>query len=146
MRTARRGHATRPHTADVVVEAWAPTAAGCYEEAVAALVEVFARAAPATGGGSAERRLVEVGPGAPDELLVALLEEVIAVADVQGRVPTDAAVAVHEDRLTVELVLAPPDAIEAVGPVPKGVSYEGLAFAAAGGDDGPWRCRATIDV
>jgi SHS2 domain-containing protein len=34
-----RGHRSLPHTADVIIDAWGPDQAACYEEAVAALVE-----------------------------------------------------------------------------------------------------------
>src|SRR5665647_2994489 len=45
-----KGHASRPHTADVCIEAWAPTAEECYEEAVAAFVDIFADVTGASGG------------------------------------------------------------------------------------------------
>lgn len=136
----RRGHATRPHTADVRIEAWAPTEAGCYEEAVAAFVEVFA-AAPLPPG--RHRVRCEVGPASPAELLVLLLEEVLAQVEAAASVPVGAHVDVEEDRLEVLLDVVDVGGVRPAGPVPKGVSYEDLEFGAAAGR---WWCRATIDV
>src|SRR5512144_769912 len=42
VRVASAGYALLPHTADVIVAAWAPTATGCIEQAVRGLVAVFA--------------------------------------------------------------------------------------------------------
>lgn len=135
-----RGHAARSHTADVVIEAWASSAEACYEEAIGAFVEIFA--ARAVGAGS-ETVAFDVGPGRPDELLVLLLEEVLLGAELRGRVPTAARVAVREDHLVGTLSLVPVEEAEVTGPVPKGISYHDLAF---GRVDGTWRCRAIVDV
>ncbi|HEV8559398.1 MAG TPA: archease [Actinophytocola sp.] len=42
MTVPSRGHRAVPHTADIRIEAWAPTREACLGEAVAALVESFA--------------------------------------------------------------------------------------------------------
>ncbi|HEU4424948.1 MAG TPA: archease, partial [Pilimelia sp.] len=39
---SERGFRLLPHTADVIVSAWAPTASGCVEQAVRGLVAIFA--------------------------------------------------------------------------------------------------------
>lgn len=135
-----RGHAVRAHTADAIIEAWGPTAAACYEEAVAAFVALFAAAhdgSPAVAVG------LDLGPGTPEELLVLLLEEVLLDADALGRVPTGCRLEVAGDHLRGELAVVPAEGVEPVGPVPKGVAWHGLAFGREG--DG-WRCRATVDV
>jgi SHS2 domain-containing protein len=82
MEPTARGHAVRPHTADVVIEAWGPTAAACYEEAAGAFVGVFADIGDSPSGVT-ER--FDVGPGRPEDLLVLLLEEVRVAAEARGR-------------------------------------------------------------
>jgi len=136
-----RGHASRPHTADVSIEAWAPTAEECYEEAVAAFVDIFADVTDASAG---MPRRFHVGPGSPELLLILLLDEVLLGVDVEGLVPR----AVHVERpgrdgLDGVFALVPVDEVKVVGSVAKGVSHEGLLFDAR---DGGWRCQATVDV
>ena len=53
---AGRGHRTVPHTADLRVEAWAPTREACLAEAVRGLVDRFAVVAAARTRHTAERR------------------------------------------------------------------------------------------
>ena len=79
-----KGHARLPHTADVCIEAWAPTAQECYEEAVAAFVGIFAAV---TGASTGHPRPFHVGPGSPELLLILLLDEVLLAVDVEGLVP-----------------------------------------------------------
>ena len=136
-----RGHRVAPHTADAIIEAWGPTAGACLEEAVAAFVGIFACA---RSGDAGEQRDFRVGPGSPEELVVLLLEEVLVDVEVHGAVAIAAHVDVEGDgRLAGTLTTVPVDAVEVVGPLPKGVSYHRLTF---GRDDGMWRCRATVDV
>ncbi len=135
-----RGHAVRPHTADAVIEAWGPTSAACYEEAVAAFVDLFADVTDSPTGGLAS---FDVGPGRPDDLLVLLLEEVLLDADARGHVPTVTRVEVRGDHLVGTFTLVATEDVQVVGSVPKGVSYHDLQF---GPDDAGWRCRATVDV
>lgn len=135
-----RGHTSRPHTADAVIEAWAPNAAGCYEEAVAAFVEIFADTTAAPEGSPTT---VEVGPGDPEELLVLLLEEVLLGLEAGGVIPTAAHLQVRDDVLSGTLSLVPAAAAVVVGPVPKGVSYHLLNFVPVGSG---WHCQATVDV
>jgi len=136
-----KGHASLPHTADVRIEAWAPSAQECYEEAVAAFVDIFA---DVTGASSGQARPFHVGPGSPDLLLILLLDEVLLAVDVEALVPR----AVHveppgRDGLDGVLTLVPVDEVAVIGPVAKGVSYDNLLF---GPRDGRWQCRAIVDV
>lgn len=136
-----KGHASLPHTADVRIEAWAPTAEECYEEAVAAFVDIFA---DVTGASTGQPRPFHVGPGSPELLLILLLDEVLLAVDVEGLVPR----AVHVERpsrdgLDGVFTLVPVGEVNVVGAVAKGVSHEGLLF---GAQDGRWRCQATVDV
>ncbi len=137
---ADRGHTTRPHTADVIIRAWGPSAEACYEEAVAAFVAVFADVA---GAGAGEVRRADVGPGGHADRLVLLLEEVLAAVEVDNLVPVAAHVELRGDGLAVTFTVVPLEAVELNGAVPKGVSYSGLRFEEAGG---AWRCEATVDV
>lgn len=135
------GHRMLPHTADLIIEAWAPTRVGCLEEAVRALVDSFARI---SAGAPARPFPISIAPGADDAMLVALLEEVMFVLDALGSVPIDVTLSETEDEgVTGVFGIAPVDALQTHGPAPKGVSLEGLVF---GQTDGGWSCEATIDV
>jgi SHS2 domain-containing protein len=138
--SADRGHAVRSHTADAAIEAWGPTAAACYEEAVAAFVDIFAETA-ASPAGSAEA--FDVGPGQPGELLVLLLEEVLFDADARGHVPILTEVEVRDDRLVGRFTTVSIEELDIIGAIPKGVSYSDLEF---GPTETGWHCRATVDV
>ena len=137
----RKGHRLAPHTADCVVEAWAPELVPCLAEAMAGLVAVFAEPVE-----TATTRTVPVsaGPGPGSDLLVSLLEEVIYVTDVLGVVPVRFHLAETEDGGVagdMEVVEAG-DAV-LVGPVPKVLSYNSLELSE---HDGTWRCRVVVDV
>jgi SHS2 domain-containing protein len=137
----RAGHRLLPHTADLILEAWAPTRIECLEEAARALVDSFARVPTDLGGRARPIRLL---PGDDDATLVALLEEVMFVVDALESVPIAVSLADAEDEgIRGELELVSIDTVEIHGPAPKGVSFGDLAFER---DDGGWRCRATIDV
>jgi SHS2 domain-containing protein len=135
-----RGHAVRPHTADAMIEAWAPTAAACYEEALAAFLELFVDTSATQ---PEEVASIDVGPSDPADLLVLLLEEVLTVVETRGVVPVDAEIVVDRDMLRGTLRVVPAVSVEQRGPVPKGVSYSELRFRF---EHGQWRCRAIIDV
>jgi SHS2 domain-containing protein len=140
--TAPRGHRALPHTADVIIEAWAPTRATCMEEAVAALVQAFADTAGAEVG---EPVPLDLEPADDEDLLVALLEEVIYLVEVPGVVPTSVAVAERDDGgLRGCFDVVPVADVEAIGAVPKAIARSGLAFGRDPGDR--WSCRVTVDV
>lgn len=80
------GHGAVPHTADMRVEAWSPTAEGCIAEAVRAVVEGFADTTGATVVG--ERAYVVTAESDVD-LLVSVLEEVVYRMDADGEIPLD---------------------------------------------------------
>jgi len=135
-----RGHAVRPHTADVVIEAWGPTAATCYEEAAAAFVDIFA---DTTRCATCEAAAFDVGPGRAEDLLVLLLEEVLLDAETRGHVATVTRVELRGDHLVGTFMFVPVEELDIIGSVPKGVAYHDLEFRRI---DGAWRCRATVDV
>lgn len=150
-----RGHRTVPHTADLRVEAWAPTAGGCVAEAVRAMVESFA---DTSGAAPVGERAHTVAAGSGEELLVAVLEEVVYRLDAHGEIPLD--VEVDADMATdtgagasraagggpgtaVRFRMADATAAREVGAVPKAVSLHDLRVRH--GPDG-WACGVTLDV
>lgn len=137
---ADRGHAILPHTADTVIEAWALTAGACYEEAIAAFVDIFADTVDSPAGAVAT---FDVGPGNPEDLLVLLLEEVLLSAEARGHVPTVTRVEVRGDHLVGTFTSVSTEDLDITGAIPKGVSYQDLEF---GPTDSGWHCRAIVDV
>jgi SHS2 domain-containing protein len=135
------GHRLLPHTADVVVEAWAPTRAACLAEAVRGLVAVFAD----TGGLLASRSIaLALDPAGDEELLVRLLEEVIYLVEVEEVVPVGAHLEPSPDGgLHGRLEVAPLLPAMVIGPAPKAVAWHELRFARQGTG---WTCRVTVDV
>ncbi|HVC14684.1 MAG TPA: archease [Acidimicrobiales bacterium] len=135
------GHRLAPHTADCIVEAWAPDRAGCLTEALEGLVEVFVDVPE-----SATTRywpLADSAPGAEDEL-VSLFEEVIYALDVFGVVPVRFHLAETEDGgIAGDMEVVSGDEVQNVGPVPKGVSYHDLSMKL---EEGEWRCHVLVDV
>lgn len=129
------------HTADVRFEAWAPTREDCLAEAVTALVATFTDPgdAPASGGGG-----FAVPPARDEDLLVAVLDEVVFRLETEGVVPVATEVTGDDDGgLRVRWRTVGADAVESVGAVPKAVSLHGLRF---GPDAGGWCCAVTLDV
>ncbi|QFG20108.1 archease [Actinomadura sp. WMMB 499] len=138
-----RGHRGVPHTADLRIEAWAPSREACVAEAVAGLVEGFADV-------SGVRRLrtveLDVPPGPDEDLLVSALDEVIFRLEVEGEIVLDAGFApAVGGGLTARLTVGDVVEATAVGAVPKAVSLHGLRFGVAP-DGGGWSCAVTIDV
>ncbi|MFI7608375.1 archease [Micromonospora sp. NPDC049366] len=138
---AEQGHRCVPHTADVRIEAWAPTREACVAEAVAALVESFIDSAGARPGPEREFR----APPADDEdLLVGVLDEVIFRMDTADELPLTSEVSDDGDGgLLVRWRVTGTDAVELVGAVPKAVSLHELRF---GPDGDRWSCAVTLDV
>ena len=62
-----------PHTADVIVEAWAPSRAGCLEEFVGDVVGTFVDAHAA---GATREIPLELGSARDEDMVVALCEDV----------------------------------------------------------------------
>ena len=144
MAVARRiaGHRTVPHTADLRIEAWAATREECLAEAVCCLVSSFA----AVEGRQPCRGDSKTMTARSDEdLLVALVDEVIYRLDADGEVPVSVAVSpVPQGGVIVSFGLVPVAAVEITGAVPKAASLHELRCApdAAGG----WSCAVTVDV
>lgn len=134
------GHRILPHTADLIIEAWAPSLGGCLGEAVVALVEAFAD----TSELPVSRTIpVSFGRASPEDLLVEVLEEVIYALDVLSVVPVAASFEEAEDGgISGMFDVVPADTVEVVGAIPKAVSLSGLTMTY----DEKWRATATVDV
>ncbi|MFC5801005.1 archease [Streptomyces formicae] len=134
------GHRSVPHTADLRVEAWAPTREDCLAHAVRGVAEAFAD----LGGAAVTRtRDVMIRAERDEELLVALLEEFVYWLDTAGEVPVDVEITPVRGGLQVGFQVADVDALPLIGAVPKAVTLHELAFAR--GPEG-WRCSVTLDV
>jgi SHS2 domain-containing protein len=134
------GHRTLPHTADLALEAWAPTRAECIAEAVQALVESFADVRAAIPDQTVTLSYEEP---AGEDLLVRVLNDVIYQVEVHGRVPVDISVTESADAVDVRFAAAPLAEVDIIGPLPKAVTLHELSFA---GNDGQWRCHVTVDI
>jgi SHS2 domain-containing protein len=134
------GHRSVPHTADIRIEAWAPTRETCLAEAVAGLVASFVDFA---GARPVRTATVDLTADSDADALVELLDEVIYLLDTQGAVPIDTEVVPGPDGPAMRLHLAPVADVRPTGAVPKAVTLHDLRF---GRTDGGWSCAVTIDV
>jgi SHS2 domain-containing protein len=137
----QRGHRTLPHTADLRIEAWAPTREACLAESVAALVASFA---DMTGAEPGSTVTVQIADAQTDQdALVAVLDEVIYLLDTQAAVPVAVDVEPAPGGLNVRLQLVALDGVEITGAVPKAVTLNQLEIT-----HGPhgWSCGVTVDV
>jgi SHS2 domain-containing protein len=135
------GHRSVPHTADARIEAWAPTREACVAEAVTAMVETFADTSAARPTDSAS---FEVTADTDEDLLVAVLDEVVYLLDTADVIPLATRVEpALEEGYDVHFEVTGAGQVELVGAVPKAVSLHGLRFEQ--GPDG-WSCAVTLDV
>ncbi len=134
------GHRTVPHTADLRIEAWAPTRDGCIRQAVLGAVESFLDLSSAHADHTRLRRLIA---NRDDDLLVAVLDEVIYLLDTSGEAPVDLDLRDVDDGVEVTFAMADARTLVQVGAVPKAVSLNDLRFSH--GQQG-WRCLVTLDV
>jgi SHS2 domain-containing protein len=135
------GHRTLPHTADVIVEAWAPTPEECVAQAVAGLVGSFADVSAASG---ATTHSFSTSVTSLPAALVVVLEEALYVLDMRGQVPTETSVTeIGGSAVAASFRLVDVSDEQLHGSVPKGISLSGLAFGRVAGS---WRCRVTVDV
>lgn len=135
------GYRLLPHTADLRLQAWAPTREECFAQAVRGLAAAFV-----TVTETAEHRDVPLDLAATrdEDLLVALLEEALYTVEVEGLVPVAARLrAVDGVRLAGSFDAVPVAGVRLVGSVPKAVSRGDLrvSHGAAG-----WECLVTVDV
>ncbi len=135
------GHRLLPHTADVIVEAWARSRARCLEELVRGIVESFAdtrEIAPA--------REIPLEIGAPDDadVVIGLVGDVCYLLDADGLVVVEVALEEEEDgNFDGTFFVAPVAGVPRTGAPPKGISRSGLQFDNVGAS---WRARVLLDV
>jgi SHS2 domain-containing protein len=135
-----RGHRGIDHTADEILEAWGPTRAACLEEAVHGFVALFARLRP---GATGRPTVLTLDADDLDELLLAALEEVILLLEVEDVVPVRVVVEDLGQQVALHLELADVADAAPAGPAPKAISRSGLRFAP---DGATWRARAIVDI
>ena len=140
MNEGASGHRSVPHTADLRIEAWAPTREECIAQAVLGTVESFLDTSSVHPGRTRRRQLAA---HSDEDLLVAVLEEVVYFLDTAGEVPVDLELEPVEGGVDVEFAMADASNLPQVGAVPKAVSLHELSLAA--GPSG-WRCSVTLDV
>ena len=134
------GHRGVPHTADLRIEAWAPSRDGCIRQAVLGTVDSFLDISSARPHRSLSRRLTA---GSDDDLLVAVLEEVIFLLDTVGQAPVDLDLQGAGGVAEVNFAMVDARTLPQVGAVPKAVSLNDLRLSH---DDNGWRCLVTLDV
>lgn len=134
------GYRSVPHTADLRIEAWAPTRDECIAQAVHGAVASFADTSSAGPGRVHTRRLAADGD---EDLLVAVLDEIVYLLDAAGEVPVDVAVDSGAGTAEVRFSMADVASVTQVGAVPKAVSLHGLRLERG---PGGWSCSVTLDV
>lgn len=135
------GYRLLPHTADMQILAWGPSREVCLEQVVRAFAATFMQADAAT---CREWRSVGIQPGPDEEQLLALIDELLYLMDVDGEVPVVAKVSrLPDGGITARLGAVPTSEILQTGSVPKAASRHALAFARS---HTAWRARVTIDV
>ena len=134
------GHRGVPHTADLRIEAWAPSRDGCIRQAVLGTVDSFLDISSAGPHRSLSRRLTA---GSDDDLLVAVLEEVIFLLDTVGEAPVDLDLQGGGGDVEVNFAMVDARTLPQVGAVPKAVTLNDLRLSH---DDNGWRCLVTLDV
>lgn len=135
------GHRSRPHTADLIIEAWAPTWEGCLVEAVAAVTDSYADTTRADTTGRHEFHFTTAST---EQALVSLLDEVIYLVDARGAVVVGTHLEpIRDSTVTGWFDLTDVDTTALIGSVPKGIALSGLQVRRTAGG---WRCTATVDV
>lgn len=134
------GHRSVPHTADLRIEAWAPTRNGCIREAVLGTVESFLDTSSAYPDNTRRSRLCAQRD---DDLLAAVLDEVIYLLDTEGRAPVDVGVDDLDGDIEVSFATVDASTLPQVGSIPKAVSFNELRLAR---QQQGWRCSVTLDV
>ena len=140
MSRSTSGHRSVPHMADLRIEAWAPTRDGCIRQAVLGTVESFLDTSSARAQQTRRRRVIG---DHDDDLLVAVLEEVIYLLDTTGEAPVDVNLSQTDDGVDLTFAMVNASAVPQVGAVPKAVSLNELHLLH--GEHG-WRCSVTLDV
>lgn len=134
------GHRAVPHTADLRIEAWGQTREECIAEAVLGTVESFL---DVSGAHPTRSRQCQVSAHSDEDLLVAVLDEVVYRLDTDEEAPVDLELEPVGQGLDVRFAMVDVRRLPQTGAVPKAVSLHDLCLA-----PGPagWRCSVTLDV
>lgn len=128
------------HNGDATIDVRARDEAAGLRGAVQGLATLAG--APADLRSSGDDRRVAVEASEPVERLVALLNELIAIVDVEGLLAVDADVAVDDHRAEAAVRLAPLDPGAAAAP-PKAATWHAARSEPVAG--GGWHARVVID-
>jgi protein archease len=123
------------HTAEIELRICAATDEGVFADAA----DAFGRYVELDDGGERARHDVNLEAPARADLLVALLEELIFLADTDGFVPDGTELRVERDRLTGVLE----GRRTRIDPIMKAATYHGLQFERSGE---VWSARVVFDV
>lgn len=134
------GYRAVPHTADLRVEAWAPTREECLARAVHGVVASFADTSAAR---PVRTRQATVTAGSDDDLLAALMDEIVYRLDTDGEIPVDVRIDAAPGGVHARLFMAEADRLPLTGAVPKAVTLHGLSLCC---DGARWTCAVTLDV
>lgn len=139
---ADRRHRKALHPADLHIEAWGPTREECIAEAARGMVDSFAVVAARPPCARAERHMTA---RSDEDLLAAVIDEVIYWLDAYGEIPLPVVVRPAPDGGVV-LFLVPARAADAeiFGAVPKAASPHHPRCAPD--PAGRWSCAITVDV
>jgi len=135
-----QGYRFLDHTADIAVEAWAPSQEALLIEAARALIDVVTEGAriPETSDTS-----VEVDAADPEDRLVQWLNEVLWLAVGRGFLLSNAEITLRDGGLTAR-VQGQADAPERMENEVKSATYHGLRLART--DAGGYVARVVLDV
>jgi SHS2 domain-containing protein len=122
------------------MEAWAPTREECMAQAVRGVCASFLDLTGVIGG---RRRDVVVRADRDEDVLVALLDEVVYRLDTDGEVPVDVELAPDDGGVRGVLWMADAGSLPVTGAPPKAVTLHELAMTRS--PDG-WTCSVTLDV
>jgi SHS2 domain-containing protein len=139
MTVTRRGHRALPHTADLIIEAWGDDLVTCAEEAAAGLLEVCVSGRP-----EEKATLVRVVSGRSEELLAAILDEIVFVIDTSELLPVGVRMtALSDEEVELRFGLAARQDVQLTGAAPKAVV---MLAASDARRSVPARCSFIIDV
>lgn len=123
------------------IEAWGPDRAGCFAEALRALVSQYARV---TDPPVSRTLPLAAGPGPAEELLASLLEEVVGTIEVFSLVPVRFHLVDAEDGgVSGDMEVVALSEAHVVGRAPRSVDRGGLTVV---GNGGGWRCRVLVGL
>jgi SHS2 domain-containing protein len=139
-RQGSSGHRTVPHAEEIRIDAWATSRERCLAEAALGMVECFADVT-AVRPTAVER--LQLAEASDDDLLTALLDEVVHRLEVHGQVPVDVEAEATDDGMDVRLAVVGLADVEVMADVPNIVEWHEVRI---GPDPYGWSCAVTVDM